>query len=597
MSRRRHPSVRGVLASIVCRGGPILITASEVAGKGVALNGTNWRILSSRTTLVVIALSSALVLFAGCATTHDDLDASAPSGEGDATEQVGSPLDTPDSAGTATSPEQADEGTRSSDDASQSRDAADSASGAAPPATAHDGAIAAADHEPPPAPLIGVDALSEIFRSVAAKVIPTVVRIDVVEVSSQTGPGSTDAPWFDFFFSDPDGGREYPEFRNEGVGSGIIVHREGDTYFVLTNDHVIAEADEIRVTLDDGRVYSANRVGEDDRRDLAVVSFSEPAETLPVAEFGDSDSLLVGDWVIAIGSPYGFQSTVTAGIVSALGRRGGPSGNISDFIQTDAAINQGNSGGALADMDGKIVGINTWITSQTGGSIGLGFSIPVNNARRVVRDLVVYGEVRDGWLGVNVSDLSEEIAEALSADLGQGALVRNVFLDSPADEAGLLPGDVIVRIGGRPVGGSAEVVAVVGDLVVDEAVDFDVLRDGDSLALSVRIGVRADARSLALNTAQWPGMSVYPITEEIRERAGLADPLSGVVVGSVEPRSPAAAAGLRIGDVITDLDGVSVTGLREFYRILADGGRLGLSIRLLREGTPIDTALSAPAVR
>jgi len=230
--------------------------------------------------------------------------------------------------------------------------------------------------------------LQNSFRSVSEKVLPVVVMINVVEVKKQA-PERGDQPWFYYFFGRPDeDGSQEREFRNRGLGSGVIVRKTGKTFYVLTNNHVVGTAEEISVQLHDRREFKAKLVGKDERKDLAVVSFEAEGEDIPLAVLGDSNSLHVGDWVLAVGNPFGLESTVTAGIVSALGRRGGPEGNISDFFQTDASINQGNSGGALVNLAGEVVGINTWITSPTGGSIGLGFAIPINNVKKAVEDII-----------------------------------------------------------------------------------------------------------------------------------------------------------------------------------------------------------------
>ncbi len=432
-----------------------------------------------------------------------------------------------------------------------------------------------------------LQSLQRSFREISAAALPSVVRIDVEEVRRQNVPEGNDAPWFDFFFGEPDsqapdGGSR--EFRTQGLGSGVIVRRDGTMYYVLTNDHVIGNADQITITLDSGDEYPADVVGEDTRKDLALVSF-ESRQEIPVAVLGDSDQLRVGDWVLAIGSPYGFQSTVTAGIVSALGRRGGPAGNISDFIQTDAAINRGNSGGALVNLDGEVVGINTWITSQTGGSVGLGFSIPINNVVRSIDDFIETGAVRYGWLGVSIRSVPEEVVDSLDLPDRRGALVHHVFIDSPAESGGLLPGDFVRVINGVRVDDSDALVLEVGELPVDEIATFELIRYGREMTVEVRIGERESESAIAnLNTRLWPGFSVFPLTPELRQDGGLEDTVQGVVVSTVENRTPGAAAGFRVGDVITAVDGKDVASLVDFYQHLNDAGR-DVEISVLRDGT------------
>ena len=419
-----------------------------------------------------------------------------------------------------------------------------------------------------------LESMQNSFNIVSQEVLPSVVRIDVEEVRRQAVPDSGDAPWFDFFFGEPD--EDEPdrerEFRTQGLGSGVIVRSDGDTYYVLTNAHVIGDADSIVVTLDDGREFEAELVGNDDRKDLALVAV-ETEEALRVATLGDSSTLRVGDWVLAIGSPFGFQSTVTAGIVSALGRRGGPAGNISDFIQTDASINRGNSGGALVNLRGEVVGINTWITSQTGGSVGLGFSIPVNNVKGAIEDFIELGSVRYGWLGVSIRSVSPPMAEDLRLSSTEGALIYHVFGGSPAARAGLQPGDFVVRINEMEIEDSDQLVLIVGDLPVDEVATFEVVRLGEALTVDVRIAERLDERSIAeQNQTLWPGLGVFPMTDELREEAEVPGSVRGVVVSSVESRTPASVAGLRVGDIITAVGEEEIASVLEFYRELNSSG-------------------------
>ena len=436
-------------------------------------------------------------------------------------------------------------------------------------------------------------ALQQSFREISSAALPSVVRVDVEEVRRQNAPEGNDTPWFDFFFGEPDSDSpdgDGREFRTQGLGSGVIVRRDGDRFYVLTNDHVVGNADEITITLDNGDEYSADLVGQDARKDLAMVSF-ESDQDIPVAVLGNSDDLMVGDWVLAIGSPFGFQSTVTAGIVSAVERRGGPAGNISDFIQTDAAINRGNSGGALVNLNGEVVGINTWITSQTGGSVGLGFSIPINNVVRSIDDFIETGAVRYGWLGVSIRSVTAELADSLNLPDREGAMVHHVFLDSPADRGGLLPGDFVRVINGVRVDDSDALVLEVGELPVDEVATFEIIRYGEARTVEVRIGERESEAEIAnLNSRLWPGFSPFPLTEELREEIDLPSAVQGVVVSTVENRTPAAAAGIRVGDVITDVDGTTVGNLSDFYRLLNEGDRT-LALTVLREGDEVGLEL------
>ncbi len=416
-------------------------------------------------------------------------------------------------------------------------------------------------------PLTDVDPRAGSFRGIAEAVLPSVVQLTVQEVRSVSGPQG-ERPWFDFFFRAPDNGNR--EFRTQGLGSGVIVRRDGSTYYVLTNDHVISDGDQITVLLYDEEEFDGKVVGTDGRRDLALVSFEADID-IPVAALGDSDDLYVGDWVLAVGSPFGFQSTVTAGIVSALGRRGGPAGNISDFIQTDAAINQGNSGGALVNLRGEVVGINTWITSQTGGSVGLGFSIPINNAKRAIDDFIETGAVRYGWLGVSIRRVAPEVATDLGLESRRGAIVHHVFRDSPAEKGGILPGDFITEINGAAVNDSDELIARVGDLVIDERAEFRLMRDGREREVTVVIAARSDERSIAdQNRNLWPGLSVFPLDESMRGEMGVDSVDHGVVISNVEARTPAARAGFRVGDFITEINAQKIDSVKSFYRELND---------------------------
>lgn len=434
--------------------------------------------------------------------------------------------------------------------------------------------------------------LQSSFRDVAAIAAPSVVRIDVEEVRTQALPRGDDTPWFDFFFGEPDQQNNDRDrsFRTQGLGSGVVVRKVDDIYYVLTNDHVVGNADAITVTTDNGEEYRGEIVGKDARKDLALVSFITSDE-IPVALLGDSDSLRVGDWVLAIGSPFGFQSTVTAGIVSAVNRRGGPDGNISDFIQTDAAINRGNSGGALVNLRGEVIGINTWITSQTGGSMGLGFSIPVNNVKRSIDDFIETGAVRYGWLGVSIRSASADVAESLNLPGRRGALVHHVFLGSPADTGGLLPGDFITEINGVRVQDYDHLVLEVGELPVGRIARFEIIRYGEPLSVDVRIAERESERQIAeLNRRLWPGMSVFPVTDQARTDMGISPNVAGVLVSTVESRTLAAASGVRIGDVVTAINGESTPTLLEFYRQLHGAGN-NVALTVIRNGNTIEIGI------
>jgi len=300
----------------------------------------------------------------------------------------------------------------------------------------------------------GLSGLQNSFRQAADKIMPAVVKIDVVDKVTETVPTIRNQNPFDFFLNpfnrqqdNEDQGGEEQEYERPGLGSGVIVRKDGKKVYVLTNEHVVSEADEITVTLHDQREFPAKTVGTDVRKDLALIVF-ETDEQVAVAELGNSDDVYVGDWVLAVGNPMGLESTVTAGIISALGRIGGPNvNNISDFIQTDAAINPGNSGGALVNIYGQVIGINSWIASNTGVNAGYGFAIPINNAKKAIGDFITLGKVEYGWLGVSIADPTNEFMDAMKIRGKTGAFVFNVYRDSPAGKGGILPGDYIVKLG------------------------------------------------------------------------------------------------------------------------------------------------------
>ena len=434
------------------------------------------------------------------------------------------------------------------------------------------------------------------FRAVAEEVLPVVVEVNTVEVIRQTVPRFP-SPW-DFFGPRQPQQPEEREFRRPGLGSGVIVRRDGSTVYVLTNNHVVGDAREIGLKLYDGREYEAEIVGKDSRTDLALVRF-ETRDQVPIARLGDSDSLYVGDWVLAVGNPLGFESTVTAGIVSALGRRpqpGSPIAGFTDYIQTDASINPGNSGGALADVNGNIVGINTWIASRSGGSVGLGFAIPINNARRAIDDFIEQGRIVYGWLGVSIQDVRPESMPGLAADLGiearDGALVINVHRDSPAARGGIRPGDFVTRIDNRPVSDSTEMTRIVGNIAPGRRADFAIIRAGRQLTLSVTLDSRGTEDEVAAPSGMWPGMAIVPLTEAMREAREIDEAIEGVLVGSVLQEGPAAIAGIRNGDVVTQVNGTMVRGAQDFYRALAAASG-EILFRVNRSGVRIVVGMDA----
>ena len=400
--------------------------------------------------------------------------------------------------------------------------------------TAADGTAPASESA---TPSILVD-LQRALRAVADAALQVVVKLDT-EATGLDGPGS----------------QSRPELPVPGVGSGVLVRRDGDRYYVLTNNHVVAEAERITVTLSDERSFAAEVVGTDERIDLAVISFEASAD-LPLADLGDSDSLHAGDLVLAVGSPFGLEATVTSGIVSAVGRSGGAVNNISAFIQTDANINPGNSGGALVDIFGQVIGINTWIQAQRGRSVGVGFALPINNAKPVIDQLIEVGNVRYAWLGVSIG--GPDVVDYLAPGR-QGAVLFDIFDGQPAARAGLQPGDVVLAVAGREIGDSDELVRAIGALEPEAPAAFLLLRDGAEQTVMVSPGLRGDDQD---SSAPWPGLRVLPM-QELTAQAQEELPDAGVFV-----MRAAAESGVRPRDTIVRVDGAAVADLRDFYRLI-----------------------------
>ncbi|MFP3960663.1 MAG: Do family serine endopeptidase [Spirochaetaceae bacterium] len=425
------------------------------------------------------------------------------------------------------------------------------------------------------------------FREVAERVLPTVVEVNTVEVIQRSTPRFRSP--FDFFFGRPPEMQER-EYRRPGLGSGVIVRHDGRHVYVLTNNHVVGDAGEISVRLSDEREFEAEIVGKDSRTDLALVRF-QSREEFPIAEFGDSDELYVGDWVLAVGNPFGFESTVTAGIVSALGRKpepGSPIAWFTDYIQTDASINPGNSGGALVNTAGEVVGINTWIASRSGDSVGLGFAVPSNSARRAVEDFIEEGRIVYGWLGVGVEDPTDErlpgVAESLGIGELEGALVLNVHRDSPAEGADLRPGDFITAVEGRAVSDTRELTRIIGNLEPGSRARLTYIRAGEERTEVVRLERRGTEEEITGTADLWPGLAAIELTDEIRSRADMPRELEGVLVSVVIEGSPADRAGLRRTDLVTEVNGRAVSSVAEFYREL-NRGEDPVAFRVYRDGT------------
>ena len=426
------------------------------------------------------------------------------------------------------------------------------------------------------------------FRDVSSRILPSVVEIDVVNVVQAQLPNI--ASPFEFFFApgSPNNQPKTQELRQEGLGSGVMVKRAGDSVYVLTNNHVVGEAEEITVKLADGRSFTAKLVGTDPKKDLALVMFTTD-QSVPLAELGDSDTLEVGDWVLAVGSPLGFHSTVTEGIVSAIGRESLPGSAVAsftDYIQTDAAINQGNSGGALVDIQGRVVGINSWIASPSGGNVGLGFAIPINNAKSTIQDLITKGRASYGWLGINMGTLSDQEAGNLYGQPIHGAFVSGVYENSPAEKGGILPGDEITAVNGEKVTDPTQLLLAVGNLDPGTTAEFTVVRDRQQLLLEVNIAERQDEQALAEQAKQlWPGMSVVQITPELRSRLDLPRNTGSVIIGAVVKGSPASVAGLDVGDILRKANDHKLASLADFYHAVNEPDSRQLMLEITRQGS------------
>nr|WP_211263212.1 DegQ family serine endoprotease [Thioalkalivibrio nitratireducens] len=399
------------------------------------------------------------------------------------------------------------------------------------------------------------------------RTVPAVVNVATRALVVEPVSPLFDDPFFRRFFDLPSRQRERIR---QGLGSGVVVDaRQG---LILTNNHVIQRADEIVVTLHDGRRYDAEVIGADRETDIALIRID--AEGLQALPFADSDALRVGDFVVAIGNPFGLGQTVTSGIVSALGRSGLGIEGFEDFIQTDASINPGNSGGALVNLRGELVGINTAILARGGGNIGIGFAIPINMARQVQEHLITDGVVTRGQLGIAVQDLTPDLAQAFSLQVSSGAVVTRVEPGSPADRAGLRSGDVVLETGGRPVRNATDLRNRIGLLRVGTEVRLRILRNGREQSVVARIeapqrqeldGASIDAR---LGGAQFARMLQH-------------DGEPRIVISAVEPRSVAARAGLREGDVVLSINRREVSELEDI-RAAAQAGRGGLLLNIQR---------------
>ena len=442
-------------------------------------------------------------------------------------------------------------------------------------------------------------AAPESFADLAAKLLPSVVNISTTQTLEGRGgvempqlpPGSPFEDFFREFFE-----RNRPQQRQRKVtslGSGFIVDASG---YIVTNNHVIKDADEITVALQDGTRLKAEVVGRDPKTDMAVLKV-KPTGKLTAVRFGDSDKARVGDWVVAIGNPFGLGGSVTAGIISARNRDIN-SGPYDDYIQTDASINRGNSGGPMFNLDGEVIGINTAIFSPSGGSVGIGFAVPSATASPVIAQLIKNGQVRRGWLGVHIQAVTEEIAETLGLKDAKGALVASVIKDGPAEKGDIKAGDVILRFDGKEVPEMRKLPRIVAATDINKTVDVVVWRNSEKMTLSVSVGeleereAKVASRSRggekagkAAEKIEALGLTVAEVTTDLRERYSLDKDAKGVVVTAVDEGGAAAEKGIRPGDVIAEISQEEVVTPADIVARIKDARKSGRkSVLLLVEG-------------
>ncbi len=442
--------------------------------------------------------------------------------------------------------------------------------------------------------LAGMDAaeqLSRQFRAVAKTVTPAVVEIRVEKRMSLPQRRGLPEGFEDFFEGLPPGmrprgqepfGGQPREFLQEGLGSGVIIDAEQG--YVLTNNHVVADADGVAVRLADGRVLEAEWVRRDPLTDVAVLKIK--TERLIAAPLGNSDGAEVGDWVLAIGSPEGLTATVTAGIISAKGRSTAAPDRYENYIQTDAAVNRGNSGGPLVNMVGEVIGINTAIISRTGANAGLGLAIPSNMAKSVLRQLIESGRVVRGFLGVNIQDVTPELARSFGLETTHGSLVTRVVEGSPADQAGLQTEDFVVAIDGEPIDNTNELRIRVAGMRPGTEHQFTVIRDGEELTVPVTIGERQEQVAQGATqpdrqgqaVADRYGLTVQTLTDALAQRFGYDEGTRGVLIAAVEPGSDAADSGLRPGMLIRRVNRTEVDSAQAFRRALDQAGDRGVRL-------------------
>jgi serine protease Do len=449
-----------------------------------------------------------------------------------------------------------------------------------------------------PTDLTYAEALSNVFADVAARVSPSVVTVFTeTDVKVQGSPfegffGGDD--FFKKFFGQPAPEQNYKQM---GLGSGVIVASDG---IILTNNHVVDDADNIKVHLMDGREFKATVKGKDPRTDLAVIKID--AKDLPPITFGNSDKARVGEMVLAIGSPLNpqLEHTVTSGIISAKGRSGVGLSDYEDYLQTDAAINPGNSGGALVDLHGDLIGINSAIASQTGGFMGIGFAIPANLAKKIMDDIITTGKVVRGWLGVYIQNITPELAKALKLNSTNGVLVSKVQKDSPAAKAGLKEEDVILALNDKQLTSGGELSTWVASTSPGTTVNLKILRDGKEQTVKVELGELNEKAQIAAAEEQGSfsdiGLVVADLTPQLAAKYHLNKDESGVVVTAIDPNGVAASVGVQEGDVIMKVDRTNIKSVDDFNKVLSKvkaGENLLLYLR--RGGANLFVAFEMPS--
>lgn len=442
------------------------------------------------------------------------------------------------------------------------------------------------------------------FADLAARVRPAVVTITTTERATQVSgnspfpPGSEQDQQFRRHFGQRPG--EQPQRRpTNALGSGFLVDAQGH---VVTNNHVVRNATTVKVKLEDGRELNARVVGRDERTDIALLKV-EAGQPLPFLALGDSNTARPGDWVVAVGNPFGLGGTVTAGIVSARGRDIGV-GPYDDFIQIDASINSGNSGGPLFGLDGSVIGVNTAIFSPTGGSVGIGFAIPSNMVRQVVAQIQANGRVERGFLGASTQPVTPALARSLRLTKPEGALIGQVEANSPAARGGLRAGDVVTQVGDAAVANPRDLARVIGDARPGSEVRLSVQREGATQELRVTLAELRDGQAAAGKPAAAEarggavGVALGAITPELRQQLGLPGDATGAVIAGIRPDSPAAEAGLREGDVIVGVAGRDVADVQATVGAIREAARnpgSAIALRILREGRSAFVAVEMPA--